>query len=82
MDCFAQHHLNLFKTTPPTVSNLRMFKHTFTHFKLYISPIVIDLSQHPDFTPNGLQWQPRHHLDRFAHPRPLAQLIQRMNRST
>ena len=81
MNCFAQHHVHLLKKTPPTVSNLRIVKHTFTHFKLYITPIVIDLSQHPDVTPHGLQWQPRHHLDHFAHPSPLAQLIQRINRS-
>ena len=69
---------------PVTIQPLPAFRHTFSHFHLYIHPRKLVLSKKPRgvMDSDRWQWQDRSQLDALGMPGPIIQLLKNMEPAT
>lgn len=49
--------------------------HTFTHFRLHITPLICDVTAHPRAMESGLEWHDLGDLEHIALPAPIKKLL-------
>jgi A/G-specific adenine glycosylase len=59
-------------------SDLPAFEHVFTHFRLRVRPVLIEVDARSAGDPAGLVWLPLAEIDDAALPRPVKSLLQRI----
>lgn len=63
-----------------TIKNLKKFRHTFSHFHLDITPILIDVIQSNQhiMEENMIIWYNKKHIGRLGIPKPVTKLLQQI----
>jgi A/G-specific adenine glycosylase len=70
------HPIRVSGAAPPRCVPLATFTHSFSHFRLHITPLIVHVTPHAAAMEPGQQWLPLTQRDTAALPAPVRQILE------